>query len=217
MALERPLSGHGFQRSEWFDNLTIVDNYPGQFICTSGTRPGSWGAAHDGMIIFETDTRLAWRWDATNTKFVRLSPAGVLGQSTITADDSTASTTPVSVISSAVTVPAFTTGSTTKRIKVEASWYAIENGTDTTLGAAEVSILRGTTVIKKLRLRGRLNTSTEELEWGEGGTIVAWDDPTAGAQTYHLAINSVASVGGTTYLRASATTPADLVVSEVGV
>lgn len=215
LELERPLANHGFSRAEHYNNLTLIDGYPGTFICTSGTRPGGWGTANEGMVIWETDTDLRWRWDGT--KFVRFAPLGLLNVSTVTANASTGATSPVQVITTAVTVPAFTVGSTAKRIKIEASWYAIDNGTDTTLGAAEVSIMRDTTVIMKQLLRGRPTTDTEELNWGTGGSIVVFDDPTAGAESYHLAINSVAAVGGTTTLRATATTPAQLAVSEVGV
>jgi hypothetical protein len=167
------------------------------------------------MTIWETDRNLRWRWNGS--AFVRDAPIGLLNSSAITADASTGATTPQAVITTAVTVPEFTVGSTARRIKIEANWYAIDNGTDTTLGAAEVSILRDTTVIMRQRLRGRPDTSTDELEWGEGGSIVVYDDPTAGAESYHLAINSVAAVGGTTTLRATATTPAQLAVTEVGV
>lgn len=214
LGLERPLAGHGFDRTEFYDLYTLLDGFPGIYLCTSGTRPSGWGTQHTGMLIWETDTSLRWRW--SGTAFVRDAPKGLLGVSSLTSNQSTGATTPTSVLSKAVTIPAFTLSNVDPRIKVEANWYAIDNGTLNTLGGAEVSLLRGSTVIARQRLRGRPDTATE-LEWGEGGTIVAWDTPTAGAQTYHLAINSVPSVGGTTTLRATATNPAQLAISEVGV
>lgn len=214
LALLRPLAGHGFSRTEYYDNLGIIDQFPGLFICTSSTRP-TWGSAHNGMRIWETDRSLEWRWDGS--AFVRVLPLGLLATpSILTSDDSTAATSPESVLSCAVTVPATNAGSTTKRIKVTGNWHSIINGTETDLGVAEVSLMRGASVIAKAMVRGRPNTDTDYLDWGVGGTIVGWDDPTAGAQTYHLAINSVPAVGGTTTIEATATTPATLAVEEVG-
>lgn len=214
MGLARPLANHGFSRDEHYNNLTVLDGFPGVYICTSGTRPGGWGSPHEGMLIWETDTELRWRW--TGSVFVRDAPAGLLGVSTLPDPFSTGNTSPTSAISTAVTIPPTNAGSTTRRIRIDATWYAIDNGTNTTLGAAEVSILRGTTVIVKHLLRGRPTTDAEELNWGTGSSIVAFDNPSDGDATYHLAINSVVAVGGTTTLRASATTPAQLAVTEIG-
>lgn len=215
MGIERPLAGHAFSREEWYDALTKIDGYPGTFICTSGTRPSGWGSPHVGMKIFETDTSLEWRWNGT--AFVRDRPLGLLGDVSVrTTDFATAATAATSALSNAVTIPAFTLSSTNKRIKVEASYYAVDNGTATTLGASFVYLLRGATVLAKHRVVGRPDTDAEELNWGEGRTITGWDAPPAGAATYHLAISTVAAVGGTSTLRASATTVATLAVSEVG-
>lgn len=194
-----------------------IDLYPGTYKCTSSTRPSGWGGAQSGMHIWETDRALLWRWNGS--AFVRANPLGLLATPTeITADFPTASTTPDTAISAAVTVPATNAGSTTKRIKIEGSWYALDNGTATTLGVCEVSILRdpGAVLVKILRWPGRPSTSADPLEWGPGGTIVGWDNPTAGAVTYRLCVNSVASVGGTSTLRATSTAKATLAVSEVG-
>ena len=44
LGLARPLVGHQFSRAEYFNVLTLLDGYPGEYICTSGSRPGGWGA-----------------------------------------------------------------------------------------------------------------------------------------------------------------------------
>jgi hypothetical protein len=216
LGLKRPLSGHGFNRQESYDNLTVLDAYPGIYPCTLATRPVSWGAAHNGMHIFEMDTLLTWRW--SGSAFVRTGPLGLLAAITERSTDfSTAATSPTTAMTVGATVPATNVGSTTKRIKVEANWYAIVNATDTTLGAAEVSLIRdGATLLCTQRVTGRPSTDTDYLDWGQGGTIVGWDNPAAGAHTYTLAINSIAAVGGTTVLKASATQVAQMAVSEVG-
>lgn len=214
LGLKRPLAGHGFSRQENYDNLTVLDTYPGWFVCTSGTRP-TWGAANAGQFIWETDTQLAWKW--SGTVWQRYKPVGLLATPVeITADFSTASSSPQVAISAPVTVPATTIGSTVKRIRVDGLCYAIENGTSTTLGAAELSITRDGSVIGIIKVRGRPSTATSPLDWGIGHSIVAYDNPTAGAHTYALCINSIAAVGGTTVLKASATQVARLAVTEVG-
>lgn len=216
LGLKRPLMGHAFSRTEEYDNLTVLDAYPGIYPCTFLTRPVGWGAAHNGMHIFEIDTLLTWRW--SGSAFVRAAPLGLLAAITERSTDfATAATSPATAMTVGVTVPTTNVGSTTKRIKIEASWYAITNGTDISLGVGEVSVIRdGATTLRTIRVSGRPNTDTDYLDWGPGGTIIAWDNPAAGAHTYTLAINSIAAVGGTTTLKASATQIAQMAVSEVG-
>lgn len=217
LGLTRPDTNDAFGPEWAYDLLSQLDQAPGIFPCTSSTRPSGWGGAQNGIHIFETDRGLLWRWNGT--AFVRTSPKGLLADPTeITADFTTSSTTPVTAISAAVTIPVTNAGSTTKRIKIEGSWYALYNGTSTTLGACEVSILRdpGAVVIKSMRWRGRPATASSPLDWGEGGTIVGWDAPSAGSATYRLCVNSISSVGGSTVLRATSTARASLAVSEEG-
>jgi hypothetical protein len=214
LGLKRPDTADGFSTVDISNNWGILDNYPGTYICTAGTRPVGWGAAHSGMQIWETDTSLMWRWNGS--AFVRTRPTGLLGLSEITTDFSTALTSATAAITANVTVPVTNAGSTTKRIRISASWYSLENGTTSTLGASEVSLYRGSTALKVLLWRGRPFDSTDPQDNAGGGTIEAYDNPAAGAQTYTLRINSIASVGGTTVLKAAVTAPAHLAVEEVG-
>lgn len=219
MVLKRPQVGDSFLTQDFFDNYTTLDSYPGLFPCTSGTRPGAWGANQNGMCISETDTGLIWRWDGA--KFVRMCPKGVLGFGEISVDFATALTTAQTAVSVAVTVPATTVGSTTKRITLTASAYLVDNGTSTTLGACEVSIRRdpGDVVIKTFSCRGRPNTAASPLDWGSWFSAVVSDDPgvSGGSFTYKLSLNSLAAVGGTSTIRATATNRASLTVKELGV
>lgn len=224
LGLKRPQISDAFSTQDIYDSYTLLDGYPGTFICTSSTRPGTWGVAQSGQYIFETDTSLMWRW--SGSAWVRARPLGLLGHTPLTSDFATAATSPTSASPSAVamtctvSVPATTAGSTTRRIRVTASWYRIDNGTATTLGAAEVSLYRdGTpTLLGVAGVRGRPATAASPLDWGSGGSLVAYDTPAVagGTITYSLRINSLAAIGGTTTLRASATTPAALVVEEIG-
>lgn len=216
IGLKRPVTSDPFQTSDEFDNLSLLDSFPGIFICTSGSRPGGWGAGHEGMLIHETDTDLYWRW--TGAAFVRLGPLGLLADPVeLTTDFSTAATSPTAALqASGVIIPATNAGSTTKRVKVTGTWYGADNGTNTTLGACEISLYYNSTRMKTILCRGRPTTAASPLDWGVGGTISACVAAAAGSQNFSLRINSLASVGGTSTLRASATTPAQLIVEEVG-
>jgi len=219
LGIKRPQIGDSFLTQDTFDNYTLLDTYPGSFPCTSGTRPGTWGAGQNGMFISETDTGLLWRWDGT--KFTRYNPKGVLNYGEIAVDFATAATTAQTAISVVAVVPATTVGSTTKRIELTASAYLVDNGTSTTLGACEVSIRRdpGDVLIKTFSCRGRPNTAASPLDWGSGLNIVVSDDPgvAGGSFTYKLSLNSIVAVGGTSTIRATATNKASLTVKEVGV
>lgn len=217
MGLVRPEENDDFSPDWAWDLLTTLDGFPGVHVCTSSTRPSDWGGGQTGQMIWETDRNLLWRWNGT--AFVRVHPVGLLASpAEITADFPTASTDPQDAISLTVNVPATNTGSTTKRIEVQASWYALDNGTANTLGACEVSIRRepGDVSLKTLLWRGRPNSAVDPLDWGPGGSLVAYDAPSAGSTTYRLCIKSLPGTGGTTTLRATVAAPASLSVKEVG-
>lgn len=61
LALKRPDGTDPFLRLDFVNNWNKLDQYPGTFVCTSGTRP-SWGDAQIGMNIYETDTKREYRW-----------------------------------------------------------------------------------------------------------------------------------------------------------
>jgi hypothetical protein len=62
-----------FLRQDFNDNNGRLDAYPGDYICTSGSRP-TWGAAQANMRIYETDTRREMVW--TGTAWREILPAG---------------------------------------------------------------------------------------------------------------------------------------------
>ena len=219
LGLVRPLSSDAFITQDFYDNYTTLDSYPGSYICTSSTRPSGWGSAQTGMEIFETDTLLRWYW--SGTAFIRHAAEGVLGHSDLTSDFATTATSSTSTspsataISCTVSVPATHSSSTTKRIRVTASYYRIDN----TAGVAEATLYSGTTLLYRASIRGKDDGEVDPMDWAGGGSIVAFDLPSTsgGSVTYTLRVNSLAASTGTTTLRASATAPAVLVVEEVGV
>lgn len=217
LALVRPSTSDGFSTTQHAANLTLLDAFPGVYVTTVAAPPAGWGVAHTGMLMLQTDSvpaGLLWRW--TGTEFVRVMPVGLLGTSDITADFSTPNTAAQTAITCNATVPVTNAGSTAKRVRVSASFYSLDNGTTTTLGACEVSLWRDAVLLKTFLWRGRPYDSTDPLDSGNGGTIEAFDNPAAGARVYTLKVNSISAVGGTTTLRASPTTPAQLAVVEVG-
>lgn len=219
LGLKRPITTDGFVTLDYFNNLTLLDAYPGSFICTSGTRPVGWGVGNTGQPIYETDSKLVWRWNGTGWE--RAAAVGELGVVEITSPFSTSSTSPTAALTANVTVPATTVGSTTKRIRVSGSWYQAYNGTLSTFGVLEISLYRtgNATPLMVQLCRGRPTTATSPLDWGIGGTIEGYDAPAVGggAVTYTLNVNSLSTVGGTSIIAATSTTPARLVVTEVGV
>lgn len=216
LGLKLPTTADAFSTQDIHDNWDLLDDYPGIFICTSGTRP-EWGAAQAGMRIHETNTGLDWRWDGT--QFLRTSPMGMLKTTTggwaraqRTTDFSTTSQTYVVAVSlSNVVVPA---GNRTLQLVV--TFPRAENSA----GMSAIAIFRSVTA----------NTGTQEGGWwasgdstnptagaqGQGGTFIAWIPGGLAAGTYSWSVQLRASTaGGTSILRAGTTTPCELSVIEV--
>lgn len=67
-----------FLRQDFNDNSARLDGYPGEFICTSASRP-AWGANQSGMRIYETDTRRDLVWTGTAWREVLTAPVAWIG------------------------------------------------------------------------------------------------------------------------------------------
>lgn len=74
LGLKIPDGSDPFLRTDFVQNYTTLDSYPGVFICTSTTRP-SWGSSQNGMMILETDTRRNLVWNGTTWREMLTSPA----------------------------------------------------------------------------------------------------------------------------------------------
>jgi hypothetical protein len=81
LELAKPVTSDDFDTSEIADNWQKVDDHPGIFVCTSGTRP-TWSGSQEGQLISETDTGLLWRWNGTT--WVRQHGTGWLGGGQLT-------------------------------------------------------------------------------------------------------------------------------------
>lgn len=190
LGLSKPLVGDPFDTQELADNWQLVDDHPGIFICTSGTRPGTWGANHEGMLIWETDTDLTWRWNGS--AFVRHGAKGHLINEVTTGDVTEAGGTYETVVQAAITIP-----DGDLNIACHFSWFEV------TGGKAQFALFRGVTQL----------ASWKALE-GQGGSFHHVDvDPAAGAATYAVKVKNLEA---TTTVECAASTPATLDVYEVG-
>lgn len=74
MGIKIPDGSDPFLREDFVENYNTLDQYPGNWICTSTTRP-SWGAAQTGMCITETDTRRTLIWTGSTFREMLYGPA----------------------------------------------------------------------------------------------------------------------------------------------
>lgn len=74
MGLKIPDGSDPFLRTDFTQNFNALDKYPGNWICTSTTRP-AWGASQTGMTITETDTRRTMLWTGTTWREMLYGPA----------------------------------------------------------------------------------------------------------------------------------------------
>lgn len=74
MGLKIPDGSDPFLRTDFVNNYNLIDQYPGDWICTSTTRP-AWGTAQAGMKIIETDTRRTMLWNGTSFNELLYGPA----------------------------------------------------------------------------------------------------------------------------------------------
>lgn len=184
-----PLTTDDYDTSEESDRWFLADDYPGVFICTSGTRPSTWDSIHEGMLIFETDSDLLWRWNGS--AFVRAHAVGHLSTNQRTADLTVTSGSYTNVASASATVP-----EGGRSIQVTASWPEVSGG------AAVMAIYRGGSLL---------------IEWkvpvGSGASQVYVDAaPASGATTYTLKVKNAAA---TTTVECASTSPASIYVMEV--
>ncbi len=72
--LKIPDGSDPFLRTDFVQNFQTLDQYTGDWICTSTTRP-VWGAGQAGMKIIETDTRRTLMWTGTTFREMLYGPA----------------------------------------------------------------------------------------------------------------------------------------------
>jgi hypothetical protein len=173
-----------FVTNDYVNNWNKIDNSPGDFICTSTTRP-AWGTQNIGQSIAETDTGLSWKWDGT--RFNRrarggsgllYTTSGKLAENSNRVDLTTA--VPTYVVVTAVTGVMVPVGN--RPIKITVSYASVDIQIATGSGArpegkASLAIFRSAVA----------NSGTMETSWIAYGGVINLGG----------AVNPLRSPGGT--------------------
>lgn len=184
--IEKPLVSDAFSTQTISDNYDRIAAKPGIHICTASTRPSDWDSNHLGMMIYETDSGLEWRWNGS--AFVRSGPVGSLGYGIRTLSV-TLGTSDEVIVALNVTVPPGD-----RPVVVTASWAELS-------GPAWVSVYRGVQEVQRASCDG------------DGGTLSIFDNnPDAGSLNYELRMRAKS---GSVELTALASRPAFLHAVEV--
>lgn len=93
-----------FQRTDIVGNFSILDQYPGAFICTSSSRP-TWGANQAGQMILETDTRRIIHWNGSGWHEIQATAPGWYGSISPAATISGGNTVTYNIFSLTATRP----------------------------------------------------------------------------------------------------------------
>lgn len=190
-----------FVTEDFAANSEILDDHPGIFICTSGTRP-TWDVAQNGMSIFETDTNLIWHWDGS--AWERLVPKGYVDGDEVTSDQSTSSTSYVTAIQVTASIAA---GGRRHLIIVHAPGVFNSNG------LTQCAVFQDAALLQEWYVQGW--TGAEVEKYPRPIFAVIPDTPSAGSHDYTLQFRAVSGIGGSSTIQAEATKPISLDVVEV--
>lgn len=186
---------------DFTDNSQKLDDYPGIFICTSGTRP-TWGANQNGMAIYETDTDLIWHWSGAAWER-KVAKGHILGEE-LNSDFNTSSTTYVVAIDITVTVAA---GNRRHLVIIHAP------GVYNTNGLTQFAAYRDANLLQEWYSQGWTGAPVEKYPRPIFAVIP--DTPGAGSITYSLQVRAVSGIGGTSTIQATATKPLSIDIVEV--
>lgn len=198
-------TGDHFSNADLLANIAVLDSAPGVYLCTAATHPSTWTSAQNGRLILEKDTGLRWRWDGPTLNFVRVGAVGYLGNDRKTASLNSSSTTYVTALSAAVTIPA---GGRNVRLDVSGP------GVWSTVDLTKFALFRGATQLLAWQSHGSQTGTAAGVPWPLSMSFLDLA-PTAGATTYTLQYAADATFGGTSTLVAAANNPLTLTVEEV--
>jgi hypothetical protein len=201
LKLKRHTLADRFRIQDYADNWSALDDFPGTYICTSSTRPSDWAAAQEGMAIYETDTRLVYRWDGDS--FEREHAQGLMARNSRTTPISTTSTT----YSSVIATPPTTYGTRRNLVIVEAP------GVYSTEGLTGLSIWRDTTMLTEWVHQGW--TGADAQRQPRPLSFVTTDEHTGGSRIYSLQFKAVIGYGGTCYVNGGLDKPIAITVVEI--
>ena len=201
LGLKRHTLSDDFQIQDYTDNWLVLDASPGIFICTSGTRPATWGSAQEGRLIFEKDTTLLWRWSGTD--FVRYGPKGTVAHNEVLTPQATTLTT----YSAAVSAPSATYSTRRHLVIVEAP------GVYSTQGLTGLAIYRDATMLTEWVHQGA--TGSPAANQPRPLSFVTTDLWAGGTAVYSLQFKAVIGYGGTCTVNGSTNKPLAITVVEV--
>lgn len=202
LGLKKSTTADAYRIAEYADNWARLDDHPGVYVCTSATRPSTWGTDQAGMLISETDTNLVWRW--TGTVWTRQAPAGLLSTASSDMTQVTTSTTLADAIGVIAQVPA---GGRSVLVVVDAPRVY------STTGVTRLALYRSGTELQSWLQRGGTGGTAEDLPSPIEHTYL--DTPSAGGQYYSLRFAAEPGFGGACTIAATATNKINLSVVEV--
>lgn len=215
-----------FNLTQYDDNWSILDDYPGNYICASTTRPGSnggpgiggtpaaWGAAQKGQKIVETDTGLTWSW--SGTAFVRDNPKGSLGRVTTSTTVATTSSwspsangTFATAISELIQVP-----NGGRQLMIVAEVPEVTNVSGSSYLLITRTISSTATILNSWPVPTHQQVVNSNFP-GTPGSFSTFDIPGSASATYSLCFAVNPAFGGTTSLIAGFSRPISLTVIEL--
>jgi len=190
LGLTVPGGADQYDWEEIADNWETIDASPGVHITTvGGTAALSWGSAHTGMFVTQTDTGLTYRWNGSS--FERAFAKGWLAGSARTGDLSESDGLPATLVQVAgVSVPPGN-----RKVEIKVAWSEV------TGAAVEFLLMRDSTQIDAWRHGS-----------GDGGSRVVTDAPGSGTFTSAL---QVRTLGASSTVVAAANKPVRIDVAEV--
>ena len=190
-----------WKNADLVDNWDLLDAAPGTHICTSSTRPSTWGAGHTGRKIIETDTDLEYEWDGSG--WVRLTGKGLVTRAErLTAFSTTSYTYSNVLATSSVAV-------TNRRHLVIVEAPRIYS----TAALTTLAIYRDSTKLNEWLHQGFTGAAAENQP--RHLSFVTTDQPTEGSSVYSLQMAAVVGYGGTCYMEAATNKPCSITVVEV--
>lgn len=201
LGLKRHTTADAFSIADYADNWNKLDQYPGEFICTSTTRP-TWASAQAGQRIYETNTKLVWRWDGA--AWERLEPKGLLGHTAVTAPVNTALTAYQVAATVNVVVPPGN-----RRLAITVNVPSVASTSSFTW----LAIFRAATKLQEWGNKGGAGATVADREEPEFVTV--YDQPADAAYAYTLQYRADTTYLGTSTLGATANSPITITVVEV--
>ena len=183
-----PTTSDAFSTTDVANNWSLIDKYPGTYLCTSTSRPNSgvggaptWTAANNGQRILETDTGLEWKWNGS--QFTRVAAIGRLGGNVNNGTVSVASGTPNNVVTASnINIP-----SGSRWLQITSSWVLVQNDTS---GKTVLGVYIDSTLLREYTITGDSSAPSAGAQGGSG-SIITSTQVAAGLHSFSVKIRTV--------------------------